>query len=78
MTAKLSDDELMDRRVAARMERDWKAYERRQRREEAAHRLVGELCRDGKRVHYVWPPGGRYREGLYGDLINFLIRNNYA
>lgn len=48
------------------------------KRWEAAEAMIGKLVRDGKEVLYVWPVGGRYREGLQGDLVNFLIRNNYA
>ena len=47
-------------------------------REAAAVTMIGELCRDGHTVYYVYPVGGRYREGSQGELINFLIRNTYA
>ena len=45
------------------------------RREAAAAAMIGELS-SGK--CYVWPVGGKYREGNRADLISFLVRNNYA
>lgn len=47
-------------------------------REDAAEQMIGELIRAGKVVYYVWPQGGKYREGTRLDLVAFLIRNNYA
>lgn len=47
-------------------------------RETQAEMMIGELCREGRAVYYVWPQGGKYREGSRGDLIVFLLRNNYA
>lgn len=49
-----------------------------ERRETAAETMIGELTREGRTVYYVWPQGGKYREGTRADLIAFLIRNNYA
>ncbi len=49
-----------------------------ERREADAETMIGELCRNGKPVFYVYPQGGKYREGTRSDLVNFLIRNNYA
>jgi hypothetical protein len=43
-----------------------------------AEPMIGTLIRDGKTIHYVWPVGGKYREGSKADLINYLIRNNHA
>jgi len=37
--------------------------------------MVGELS-SGK--CYVFPVGGKYREGNRADLISYLVRNNYA
>lgn len=48
------------------------------KREDKAEQMIGELCRDGKKVLYVYPAGGKYREGSRLELIAFLIRNNYA
>lgn len=49
-----------------------------ERREDEAEQMVGKLIRDGKEVFYVYPQGGKYREGSRLELIAFLIRNNYA
>lgn len=46
-----------------------------EKREIAAAEMIGELS-SGKL--YVFPVGGKYREGTRGDLISFLIRNNYV
>jgi len=43
-----------------------------------AYTMIGELCREGKPIFYVWPIGGRYREGTQGELADFLIRNRYV
>lgn len=46
-----------------------------EKREDAAEKMIGEL-NNGK--CYIYPVGGKYREGNRYDLIRFLIRNNYA
>jgi len=43
-----------------------------------AESMIGELVRDGKAVFYVFPAGGKYREGSKIDLTDFLIRNGYV
>lgn len=53
-------------------------WDRLNAREDAAEQMLGQLIRDGKIVYYVWPQGGKYREGSRLDLIAFLVRNNYA
>jgi len=45
------------------------------RREARADQMIGEL-NSGKL--YVYPVGGKYREGTREELIAFLIRNEYA
>ena len=45
---------------------------------EKAEAMLGELGRDGKTVYYFFPVGGRYREGSYGEMTSFLIRNRYV
>lgn len=44
-------------------------------REISAEAQIGELA-NGK--CYVFPIGGKYREGSRRELIAFLVRNNYA
>jgi hypothetical protein len=46
-----------------------------EKREAEAEKMIGELS-SGK--CYVYPVGGKYREGNRAELISFLIRNNYA
>lgn len=60
-----------NRRMAAQD----RALSRLEKREDAAEKMIGEL-NNGK--CYVWPVGGKYREGNRYDLIRHLIRNNYA
>lgn len=61
-----------------RMATEARMLERLERREAAAEKQIGELTRNGKPVFYVWPQGGRYREGSRSELTDFLIRNGYA
>ena len=68
-------DQQLDARLARRMAAQDKFLARVERREAAADRMVGELS-SGK--CYVWPVGGKYREGTRFELVAFLIRNNYA
>ncbi len=48
------------------------------RRRDYAETRIGELMRNGEKVLYVFPKGGKYREGTRRELIDFLIRNDYA
>lgn len=66
-----------NRRMAnqARALRNWDELSE---REDKAEEMLGQLQRDGKTVFYVWPQGGKYREGTRLELIAFLVRNNYA
>jgi hypothetical protein len=68
----------LDAKQSRRMKAEDRYLGRLESREADATAMVGELCRNGRTVHYVYPVGGRYREGSEGTLINFLIRNNYA
>lgn len=58
--------------------RHYRADDRYMAKMEKAETMVGELCRDGKTVYYIYPAGRRYREGERGELIDFLIRNRYV
>lgn len=59
-----------------------------EKREAAAERLVGELCRDGQTIHYIncrnakGIPTGKTIEfpGFigFGQAVSFLIRNAYV
>jgi hypothetical protein len=46
--------------------------------ERKAEPLIGELCKEGKTVYYIWPIHGKYREGSHSELVDFLIRNKYV
>lgn len=61
-----------------RVRNEDKAWDKLTRQWDAAERMIGELIRDGEQVFYVWPAGGRYREGYYIELVEFLIRNRYV
>lgn len=78
MTARMTLDQRLESRDAARQRRECKAHERLVAREDKADRMVGELVRDGRVVCYVYPAGGKYREGTRVELVQFLVRNNYV
>lgn len=49
--------------------------ERLDRLDAAAAPFIGELCREGRTVYYVWPAGGKYRESDdYSALAQYLSR----
>lgn len=64
-----------DAREARRIKSEDRYHARIVAREEEAHKMIGELS-SGK--CYVWPVGGKYREGTRLELLQFLIRNRYA
>jgi hypothetical protein len=78
------DDASLDRRVNAMLRRDAKAFERQVAREDAADRLVGELCREGKVIFYVnlrdrsGRLTGKTKEDTRLNLVAYLIRNRYV
>ena len=65
----------LDANQARRMAAQDRFLARIEKRELIAEQMIGELS-SGK--FYVWPQGGKYREGTRFDLVAFLIRNNYA
>lgn len=78
MTARMTDDERLDARERSIFRADDRFMARMERRWDDADQMIGELVRDGRTVLYVFPQGGKYREGLRCELIDYLIRNNYA
>jgi hypothetical protein len=68
-------DQQLNARQSRRMASDDRYLARLEKREEAANQMIGQL-NSGK--CYVWPQGGKYREGTRSELVQFLIRNNYA
>jgi len=78
MTARKTFEEILEGKLTRRLKMEDRTLTRLEKREEKAERMVGELTREGRTVCYVWPQGGKYREGPRADLIDFLVRNNYA
>lgn len=76
--ARCSAEALVEARMSRRMHAEDRYLGRMEKREAAAEKMVGELCREGRPVFYVFPDGGKYREGGFFDLVQFLLRNNYA
>lgn len=68
-------DQQLDARQNRRLAANGRAEARLMQREAKAAEMIGELS-SGK--CYVFPVGGKYREGTRADLISYLIRNNYA
>jgi hypothetical protein len=68
----------LEARQNRRMAAEDRFLARMEKREAKAEKMIGELCREGVTVYYVCPVGGRYSEGTRGELVSFLIRNNYA
>lgn len=68
----------LDGRERRRMAEEARYLARLEKRIDDADSMIGELVRDGETVLYVWPQGGRYREGSRAELSDFLMRNNYA
>jgi hypothetical protein len=71
-------EQQLEARQTRRMKAEGHMLDRMERREKAAEAMIGELRRDGQTIYYVWPQGGKYREGSFGELVNFLTRNRYA
>ena len=65
-------------RQSSRMKSEDRYLDRLEKKEEAAHKMVGTLIRNGKTINYIYPTNGRYREGSEQDLIAFLVRNQYV
>lgn len=74
----------LDQWEARRHRADEKAITILDRKIDAAERLLGALCREGKTVLYInlqsrkGTPTGRTLEGSRTDLIAYLIRNRYV
>lgn len=78
MTKPMNEEERFEARDRARWKADDKAYARLCRRMDKAENQIGELCRDGQQVFYVFPVGGKYHEGTQASLIDYLIRNRFV
>ncbi len=78
MNTETTLDEQLDARLRRILKTDDRYMTRMDRRWDDAQAQIGNLCRDGKTVFYVMPQGGKYHEGDWHHLIDFLIRNRYA
>ena len=71
-------DRNFEAKQSRRMHAEDRFLARLERREAAAEQMIGELCREGRDVFYVFPVGGTYREGSRAELVAYLLRNNHA
>lgn len=75
MPRKYDFEKNLEAKQARRMKAEDRFLARIEKREAAAEAMIGEL-NSGKL--YVYPVGGKYREGTRPELIDFLMRNNYV
>lgn len=68
-------DQQLEARQSRRMAANDKFLARMDCLEAKAEKMVGELA-SGK--CYVFPVGGKYKEGNRYDLVKYLIRNKYV
>lgn len=69
----------LEARQNRRMANEARWLDRRLSLEKKAERMIGELCRDGKIVYYVYPENGRYKESnSFTEIVDYLIRNKYV
>lgn len=68
----------LDTRQLRRMRSEDRQLKQLEVQEAKAEKMIGELCRNGKTVYYVWFTNSRYREGTFSELVQFLIRNHYV
>ena len=47
-------------------------------RVQRAEAMVGELMRDGKTIHYIYPVNGEYKEGSFGELVMYVVQNHLS
>jgi hypothetical protein len=73
--SEIQDERRAQARLSRRLASEDRYLARLTKREELADRMIGELV-SGKL--YVFPVGGKYREGTRAELIAFLLRNRYA
>ena len=74
-SAEIKEERRAQARLSRRLASEDRYLERLSKREELADRMIGEL-NSGKL--YIYPVGGKYREGTRAELIAFLLRNGYA
>lgn len=71
-------EELMEGRQIRRMKQEERYLAKIEKQMKDAEEMIGELCREGKAVYYVYPVGGRYKESdNFISLFEYLVRNKY-
>lgn len=75
--AKKTAYELMEGRQFRRMKEEDRFMDKLDKQWKMAEQMIGELMRNGKIIYYIFPQGGRYREGTQVQLFEFLVRNRY-
>ena len=71
-------EQFLDNRVSRRLKAEERALTRLEKREARAEKLIGSIVREGEEVNYIFPQGGKYKEGRHFELVAFLVRNNYV
>ena len=74
-------EQQMNTKEKRRLSADDRYMDRMEKRWDAADALIGELCREGKKVFYInlMPlTKGKTKEGSRSEFVSYLIRNNYA
>lgn len=70
---------MLDAREARRLAAEARFLERHEKLERLCEPMVGELCREGRTVHYCWPTGGKYFENCsHSAVVDYLIRNRWV
>jgi hypothetical protein len=72
---KQSYEAFLDGRHSRRLKNENRAIARLDAQHERANTMIGELSTG---TLYIYPDGGKYREGTRAELIDFLIRNHYV
>jgi hypothetical protein len=69
----------LEARQSRRMASEDRFLAREDRRWSKAEPMIGELCKEGRTVYYVYPVGGKYKEAATrSELVAYLIRNRYV
>ncbi len=71
-------DQFFQSKHNRRLANESKTHDRLERLENKAEKMIGTLVREGREICYVFPVGGKYREGSKIALLDFLIRNQYV
>lgn len=68
-----------DAKEKRRFKADERAYEILERQMDNCEYLIGELCREGKTVYYIFTKAGKVKEFISRvEACDYLIRNSYV